>query len=146
MNEIRPFHMPLFTQVRGIGILRSSHSGHSRKFAPRTSYMVYKDTPDSGCACRRRCVRWRQGRTRTPCPSDSRLATRYWPRPFFLRWQRGLSFCPKEFALGGFSDKALCGDPGGLGQGLQQVRNAQVTANVCHLAYARGDSIAHNRV
>jgi hypothetical protein len=30
---LRPFLLPLFTGVRGIGILRTSPSGHSRKFS-----------------------------------------------------------------------------------------------------------------
>jgi hypothetical protein len=81
-----------------------------------------------------------------PCPSDSRLATRYWPRPFFLRWQRGLSFCPKEFTVRVFMIKPFAKALGWQGQGWQQVRNTKVTANICHLAYARGDKNAHNRV
>src|SRR5215208_2580671 len=34
LSRPRPLFRPLFTQVRGIGILRSSHSGYSPKFTP----------------------------------------------------------------------------------------------------------------
>jgi hypothetical protein len=38
-SRLRPFFLPLFTQVRGIVFLRTSPFGHSRKFASRSSPM-----------------------------------------------------------------------------------------------------------
>jgi hypothetical protein len=43
-REPRPFHLPLFTGVRGSRILRSSSSRSSRKFAPRNGHLAYVPT------------------------------------------------------------------------------------------------------
>src|SRR5919112_2195007 len=45
-----PLLLPLFTGVRGRGILRTSPFGDSRKFAPRSSHLAYKDSPSGRCA------------------------------------------------------------------------------------------------
>src|SRR5215213_2194091 len=37
--------MPLFTRLRGIGILRTSRSRSSQKFAPRNSHLAYENSP-----------------------------------------------------------------------------------------------------
>src|ERR671921_328304 len=44
---------PLFTEVRGRGILRTSPFGGSRKFASGDSYMAYEYRPFGGCHCYR---------------------------------------------------------------------------------------------
>ena len=39
-NCFRPFFLPLFTGVRGIRILRTSHNSRSRKFPSRNGHLA----------------------------------------------------------------------------------------------------------
>jgi hypothetical protein len=44
---LRPFFLPLFTQVRGIGILRSSHKRNSQKLNFRfTEFLEVPQSPN----------------------------------------------------------------------------------------------------